>query len=76
MTTQTAAELEESLVPVTVIPTQKKKSRTKSVCIVRDKEEVELLQNEEEAGPEIITQFLSLGELSEKIAATSHESPG
>lgn len=62
--------------PVTVTPTQKKKSRTESVCIVRDKEEVELSQKEEEAGPEIITQFLSLGELSEKIPATSRESPG
>ncbi|TRZ08156.1 hypothetical protein HGM15179_018949 [Zosterops borbonicus] len=59
--TQTAAEPEEQHIPVEVIPIQKKKYKTKSVCIVRDKEEVGPSEQEEEAGPEIITQSLSPG---------------
>lgn len=61
--TQTAAEPEEQHMPVAVIPIQKKKCKTKSVCIVKDEEEVGPSEQEEEAGTEIITQSLSPGEL-------------
>ncbi|KAJ7399935.1 hypothetical protein BTVI_110142 [Pitangus sulphuratus] len=63
--TQTAAEPEEQPVPIAVAPIQKKKSKTKSVRLVRDEEKVGSSEQEEEAGPEIITQSLSLGELQD-----------
>ncbi|RMC22142.1 hypothetical protein DUI87_03015 [Hirundo rustica rustica] len=53
--TQTAAEPEEQPMPVSVTPIQKKKSNTQSVCLVRDEKEDKLEEQEEEAGPDIIT---------------------
>ncbi|TRZ08574.1 hypothetical protein HGM15179_018532, partial [Zosterops borbonicus] len=53
--TQTAAEPEEQPMPVSVTPIQKKKSNTKSVCLVRDEEETKLKYQEEDTGPDIIT---------------------
>lgn len=50
--TQTAAEPQEQSMPVAVTPIQKKKSKTKSVPLVRD-EEVQPLQ--QEAEPKIST---------------------
>lgn len=47
---------------VAVTPIQNK-SKTKSVCLVRHEEEIGPSQQKEEVEPEIITQFLSLGEL-------------
>lgn len=59
---QTAAAPREQPVLGAVAPIQKKKSKTKSVCTGRDKEEAGPSQQEEEAGLEIITQSLSPGE--------------
>ncbi|KAJ7399312.1 hypothetical protein BTVI_116096 [Pitangus sulphuratus] len=50
---QTAVEPEEQPMLVAVAPIQRKKSKTKSVPLVRDEEEVGLSEQEEEAGPEI-----------------------
>lgn len=47
--------------PVAVASIQKKKFKIKSVQLVRD--EVEPSQQQEEEGPKIITQSLSLSEL-------------
>ncbi|KAJ7419308.1 hypothetical protein BTVI_26046 [Pitangus sulphuratus] len=65
MSTQTEAEPEEQPMLVDVTPIQKKKSKTKSVLLVWDEEEVGPSKEEEEEGPEIITQSLSLGELQD-----------
>lgn len=59
-----AVEPEEPPDPAVVAPIQKKKSKTKSAHLVRDKEEVEPSQQEEEAGPEIITLPLFPGVLA------------
>lgn len=44
-------------------PIHKKKSKIQSVQLVRDEDEVEPSQQQEEEGPKIITQSLSLSEL-------------
>lgn len=73
-TTQTAAEPEEK--PVAAAPVQKKKYKIKSVQLARDEEEVEPSQQQEEEGPKIITQSLSLGcEICRKISAASQINP-
>ncbi|TRZ07187.1 hypothetical protein HGM15179_019919 [Zosterops borbonicus] len=58
--TQNAAEPEEQPMLVAVTPIQKKKSKTKSVYIERDEKEAGPSEEEKDAGPEIITQSLSL----------------
>ncbi|KAM7023673.1 LOW QUALITY PROTEIN: CD180 antigen [Acridotheres tristis] len=49
--------------PVVVAPVQKKKSKSKSVCIVTDEDVAGPSHPAEVTEPEIITRFLSLGEL-------------
>ncbi|KAJ7417968.1 hypothetical protein WISP_61806 [Willisornis vidua] len=61
MDTQTAAEPEEQPVPVAVNLMEKKKLKTKSVHLVKNKEEAASSEQEEVAGPVIITQLLSSG---------------
>lgn len=60
---QTAAYPQEQPVLRAVACIQKKKSKTKSVHVVSDEKEAGPSQQEEETGPEIITQTLSLSEL-------------
>ncbi|RMC15407.1 hypothetical protein DUI87_07598 [Hirundo rustica rustica] len=62
ISTQTVTEAEQPK-PVTVAPVQKKKSKSKSVCIVTDEDVAGPSQPAEETEPEIITRSLSLGEL-------------
>ncbi|TRZ08757.1 hypothetical protein HGM15179_018354 [Zosterops borbonicus] len=61
MTTQTAAEPEEQSMPVSVIPIQKKKSKTKTVHSVRDEEEAGLSEQEEEASSRVQASLLLPG---------------
>lgn len=63
MAIQTAAYPQEQPVLRAVACIQKKKSKTKSVHVVSDEKEAGPSQQEEETGPEIITQTLSLSEL-------------
>ncbi|OWK63911.1 Pro-Pol polyprotein [Lonchura striata] len=62
ISTQTITEPEQPE-PVAVAPVQKKKSKSKSVCIVTDEDTAGPLHPAEETEPEIITRSLSLGEL-------------
>lgn len=65
MVTQTAAYPQEQPVLRAAAHIQKKKSKSKSVHVVSDEEEAGPSEQEEEAGPEIITQTLSLSELQD-----------
>lgn len=55
MASQIAAEPGEEPMPGAVAPIQKKKSKIKSVHLVRNKEETGPTEQEEEEGPEITT---------------------
>ncbi|GAB0207504.1 ubiquitin carboxyl-terminal hydrolase 4 [Grus japonensis] len=62
--TGTAGEPKNQPIPVSVAPIHKKKYTKKSVCLVRDDDELGPSQEqEEEPEPEVITQSLSLSEL-------------
>ncbi|KAJ7418374.1 hypothetical protein WISP_59396 [Willisornis vidua] len=65
MSTQTVEEPEGQPKPIAVAPLQKRKSKTESVHMMNDEEEVGPLHQVEETEPEIITRSLSLGELPE-----------
>ncbi|KAL2305526.1 hypothetical protein Nmel_007517, partial [Mimus melanotis] len=62
ISTQTVTEPEQPR-PAAVAPVQKKKSKSKSVCIVTDEDVAGPSRPAEETEPEIITRSLSLGEL-------------
>ncbi|RMC21849.1 hypothetical protein DUI87_02720 [Hirundo rustica rustica] len=62
ISTQTVTEAEQPK-PVAVAPVQKKKSKSKSVCIVTDENVAGPSHPAEETEPEIITRSLSLSEL-------------
>lgn len=55
-------EPEQQPDPAAVTPTEKKKSKTKSVHAVSDEEEAVPSQPEEETGPEIPTRSVTLRE--------------
>ncbi|KAJ7418037.1 hypothetical protein WISP_61170 [Willisornis vidua] len=65
MSTQTTEELEGQQKPISVAPVQKRKSKTKSVHVVNDEEEAGSSPQADQMEPEIITWFLSVGELRE-----------
>ncbi|KAJ7409605.1 hypothetical protein WISP_113560 [Willisornis vidua] len=65
MSTQTMEETEGQPKPIAVAPVQKRKSKTKSVCIVNEEEEAGPSHPVEETEPEIIAHSLSVGELRE-----------
>nr|XP_030113616.3 macrophage immunometabolism regulator isoform X1 [Taeniopygia guttata]XP_030113624.3 macrophage immunometabolism regulator isoform X1 [Taeniopygia guttata]XP_041567090.1 macrophage immunometabolism regulator isoform X1 [Taeniopygia guttata]XP_041567091.1 macrophage immunometabolism regulator isoform X1 [Taeniopygia guttata] len=72
ISTQTITKPEQPE-PIVVAPVQKKKSRSKSVCIVTDEDAAGPSHPAEETEPEIITWSLSLGELHDLRREFTHQ---